>query len=363
MLCYELHSLYIVSYWGDRMKRNQLLCGIVASCCMLAIILDGRAAQISVQEGLDLCLKTVIPALFPFFVLSPLLNSTLLGGQFSLFRHLGSFCKMPKGSESILIIGLLSGYPVGAQLISQSYKDGYLDTCSAKRLLGFCNNAGPAFIFGMLGPQFENPAVPWALWGVHVVGSLIAGRFLSGETNSVCQIKGKRTYTLSSSLQQAIRTMASVCGWVIIFRVLFGFCERWFLWCLPNAMQVLFAGILELSNGCVLLRSITTDGLRFVLAGFMLSIGGICVLMQTTSVTQGLGLGYYFPGKVTQAFVSVILCYLLQYVLFSPEHIFVLSPSVLVTMLAIIGIGILFASKKVVAIHRRMLYNTGKHMH
>lgn len=346
------------------MKRRKILCGILTAFCMLTIILDGKTAQYNVRQGLDLCLKTVIPALFPFFVLSPLLNSVLLGIRFSLFRSIGSFCKMPKGSESILMIGLLSGYPVGAELVSQAYRDNCINGTDAKRLLGFCSNAGPSFIFGILAPLFKNPAVPWALWLIHITGSLVAGRILPCGENTICHISSSNASTLTQSLRQAIRTMASVCGWVIVFRVLFGFCERWFLWYCGDVMNALFAGILELSNGCVLLNNISSDGMRFMLAGFMLSMGGMCVLMQTVSVTNGLGLGYYFPGKVIQTSTSVLLCYWVQYILFPPEHIFQISPYLTILIIIPICIFILcLYSKKVVAIHRRMLYNTGKHMH
>ena len=37
---------------------------------MLALILDGRTAIEGARQGIGLCLRTVIPSLFPFFVLS-----------------------------------------------------------------------------------------------------------------------------------------------------------------------------------------------------------------------------------------------------------------------------------------------------
>ena len=46
---------------------------------MLALILDGRTAIDGARQGIELCLRTVIPSLFPFFVLSILLTSSLLG--------------------------------------------------------------------------------------------------------------------------------------------------------------------------------------------------------------------------------------------------------------------------------------------
>ena len=52
------------------MKSRKLLVGTVAAIAMLILILDGRCALYSAAEGLELCIRTVIPSLFPFFNLS-----------------------------------------------------------------------------------------------------------------------------------------------------------------------------------------------------------------------------------------------------------------------------------------------------
>ena len=50
--------------------------------------------------------------------------------------------------------------------------------------------------------------------------------------------------------------MATVCGWVELFRVLLAFLKRWIFWILPAAVHVAVTGILELSNGCCELLSV-----------------------------------------------------------------------------------------------------------
>ena len=78
---------------------------------MLALILDGRTAIDGARQGIELCLRTVIPSLFPFFVLSILLTSSLLGGSLAVLRPLGRLFGMPDGAESLLIPAFLGGYP------------------------------------------------------------------------------------------------------------------------------------------------------------------------------------------------------------------------------------------------------------
>ena len=110
-------------------------------------------------------------------------------------------------------------------------------------------------------------------------------------------------------MQESVRIMASVCGWVVLFRVIITFLDRWFLWLLDKEWFVLLSGILELANGCLNLNMMDCEGMRLILASVFLGFGGICVAMQTVSVTAraGLDTGLYFPGKILQAVISALL--------------------------------------------------------
>ena len=139
-------------------KQIKTIYGICISIAMLIIILNGRFSANSVQSSIELCIQTVIPALFPFFILSCILNSCFIGQRFVFLDPIRKFCRIPSGTESILLVGLLAGYPVGAQLITDAYQQGALSKENAHRMLGFCSNAGPAFLFGMLATAFSKPA-------------------------------------------------------------------------------------------------------------------------------------------------------------------------------------------------------------
>ena len=120
---------------------------------MLALILDGRTAIEGARQGIGLCLRTVIPSLFPFFAVSSLLVSLgaadgagrVLARPFrQLFRCGGAGC-------AALLLGLIGGYPVGARTAAALVRQGALTPQEGGRLLTFCNNAGPAFAVGVAG--------------------------------------------------------------------------------------------------------------------------------------------------------------------------------------------------------------------
>ena len=271
------------------MRRRKLIGGVLSCIAMLIIIIDGKSAVSSIRGGVDLCLRTVIPALFPFFILSGIMNSCFLGQTFRFLAPLQRLCKLPAGTESILLIGLFSGYPVGAQLVSEAYAGKCLSKENAMRMLGFCSNAGPAFIFGMLATAFTNPVIPWVLWGTHIVSGLTVGWLLPGGATDTCALKEKEVISVAKALQNATKNIATVCGWVILFRLMLDFCKGWFLWLLPDEIQVLIAGVVELTNGCVMLQQLESEGTRFILAAAMLP----CICGVMCGITPPLGLGMY----------------------------------------------------------------------
>lgn len=289
------------------MKRK-LWTSIPAAFGLLVLILDTKTALTGASQALELCIRTVIPSLLPFFVLSILLTSALTGESIPFLRPLGRLCGVPRGAESLLLIGMLGGYPAGAQCVAQAN----LRKQDAQRMIAFCNLAGPAFLFGIVAGKFSSSYAPWLLWGIHIFSALFVANLLPGKSRETAVLRSGNPLRISDALQRSLRIMASVCGWIILFRILIAFLERWFLWLLPIPAQVAITGILELSNGCCDLGRISSEGLRFIIASAILASGGLCVTMQTVSVTSGLSLKTYLVGKFLQVLFSIFLAALLQ---------------------------------------------------
>ena len=331
------------------MKRHQQTwTGIVAAFGLLLLILDTKSAIAGVNEGLKLSFYTVIPSLFPFLILSFLVNRAFCGIPIPILTPLGKLCNMPIGSESVLLLGFLGGYPVGAECIKNAYISGNITEFDAKRMLGFCSNAGPAFIFGMCSCLFSSAKIPWVIWAVHIISALLVGCILPRSKQSTCRLPTNKPASISDAVQQSLKTIGNVCAWVIVFRVIIQFVLRWFLWILPPIGQITIAGILELANGCNSLYSIPFEPKRFILSTVFLGLGGLCVAMQTVSVTKELGIGMYFPGKVLQSIISFLIAIILQKPLFPADEsisIPLYIPAILLFFIALIIIS-LYKSKK-----------------
>ena len=128
------------------------------------LILDAKTAIAGAKEGLDLCLNSVIPSLLPFCILTKLICSGMIGQKIPLLEPIVKKLGIPPGAESIFILSLIGGYPIGAQCVNDAYVNKAIDEQSAERLLSFCNNAGPAFIFGILNCLFPTSLPLWVLY-------------------------------------------------------------------------------------------------------------------------------------------------------------------------------------------------------
>ena len=315
---------------------RRMITGILSAFGILLLILDAKTALQGASDAIELCLGSVIPSIFPFLVLSGLLTSVISSSQSKILKPMGRLLGIPKGSEGIFLTGILGGYPTGAQAVHRAWKQGTLNTEDARRMLGFCSNAGPSFIFGILASIFPSIWMLWLLWGIHILSAILTAVILPCVMPQGSLLLKGQTMTLSQSLKASVVTMGYICGWIVLFRIVLAFCDRWVLWLLPSTLRVAVYGATELANGCCNLINISSVGQRFVVAGGMLAFGGICVAMQTLTITDGLGAGKYFPGKVLQMLISILLCCLAQMLLFAESDRWYISIQTLILPLIMI---------------------------
>ena len=135
------------------MKIRDRLPLLAVLCCFSALLLLPEVSAQAVRDAMLLCVQTLIPSLFPFFVLSSLLiacgASELLSALLSpLMRPLFG---LSGAGAAALALGLCGGYPVGARTAAELVENGALSQEEGERLLAFCNNAGPGFLLGVCG--------------------------------------------------------------------------------------------------------------------------------------------------------------------------------------------------------------------
>ena len=280
-----------------------------------ALVLDTDTAKEGVHSGMQVCMQSAVPSLLPFLIISKYLSGSLYGMHNPLLAGIGALCGIPKGLESILGVSLIGGYPVGAQIIADAWEKHYIDRKTAQRMLGFCNNAGPAFIFGVCAVLFSAPGIGWLIFMIQLLSAILCGIIIPGKKAAVSKIVQEGSTSFVSNLNSAIRSMAGICGWIICFRVVLSYIERYFPMENETSTAILY-GVFELVNGTMAIRMIPSEAARFIVLNGMLSFGGLCVWMQTAAASKGLSLKSFCFSKIFQSLISVVLAVIIWSVLF-----------------------------------------------
>lgn len=303
----------------NRARLREALYFLALLTAAAALLLHPERASAAVVQGLRLCGGVILPSLFPFFVCAALMTelslthipARLFAPVMRPLFHVGG------AGSAALALGLLGGYPAGAQVTVQLYKSGCVTRQEAERLLCFCNNAGPAFLLGVTGMGvYGSVRVGLILWGVHVLcafltGVLLRGHIASPQSDACAQSASARrepapfASAFTASVRHAGAAAMQVCMFVLIFSVLAAF-----LLCLlppatPPALRALAVGMLELSNGVCLLEGRRT----LPLAAFLLGFSGLSVAAQAQSLLAGSGLSFrrYLPAKLLHGALSALL--------------------------------------------------------
>ena len=305
-----------------RFKKTNLYFAIV-SIGLFILIIDAKTASTAASEGISLCLSTIIPSLFPFCVISIYFTGICSSYPTKFMRPVEKMFRLPSNTGSVLLLGFLGGYPVGAKCIQQMYTSGNISREDAHRMLSFCCNAGPAYIFGIGTLLFSDVRLCWLVWLIQIASSLAVAYLSPADSLTVNEPAVQHSFSGGNTLRQAINVMATVCGWIILFRIILAFVQKWFLWLLPQNIAILLSGILELANGCSLLLQTESTLMRFILFSVMLSFGGVCVHLQTATVlaSSDLSMRPYLSGKLLQAAFAATLCALTMSFLQEPASL------------------------------------------
>ena len=159
------------------------------------------------------------------------------------------------------------------------------------------------------------------VWVIHIISSIVIALLTPGKSDASNTLPQAALPSVSENIKQTESTMAMICAWVIVFRILITLMDRWLLWCLSDELQLIISGLLELTNGCCRLQEIQSIASRFVIFSVFLSFGGLCVTMQTAGVIDTVGgiLTGYLPAKITQAAINLIISSLLMMAIFPNE--------------------------------------------
>lgn len=292
---------------------------------MFLLLTDPINGSLLVNEGLTTWYKHMIPALFPFMVLSGfLLRSNLAPVLSSIFNPvLGRIFNLSNDCIYIIVMGFLCGFPMGACVIAESMSLNRISKREAELLLAFCNNIGPVYFVSfvsVLCPFYSCWLTLSIMYGVPLLYGLILRyryyRDIPFVNNKISGIKPHNISNyfeaLQESVQRAIISIGMLGGYMIVFNVLqLPFYNSFYK--ITKKCLYLTKGLIEINSGISSVAS-CPDMYIYVYALF-LPFCGLCCLFQTNAMIKDttLSIGKYMGHKIRQTICTSVLYLLLKF--------------------------------------------------
>jgi len=295
-----------------------------AAAFLLLIIFPESAAE-GARTGLGTCAEIIIPSLFPFFIASGLISGTgtgLMLGR-ALSGILGRAAGFSETASAAFAVGITGGYPMGAKFLADELSRGHIAEEEAEAVLPYVNNSGPAFILGAVGVgAFGSAETGVRLYIIHICSALLCAaifnrhsRFPRSFSASECEESFAELFC--GSVKGAAAAMLQVCGFVVCFSVLLSILKdpifslsgasAALLGLEPHFTSAVLSGFFELGNAVSCLRGLSTSRLNLAHASFILSFGGLSVLMQTLAVLKTAKAARYILGRLCIALISAMI--------------------------------------------------------
>ncbi len=275
------------------MKIQRIIWGAFSLIILAGFIVFPTELISGATKGLLICADVIVPSLFPFTAVSIFLFNC--GFMQYVEKILNPIAKklsgLNGGAFCVVLMSFSGGFPVGAKLIDELAAKKQISENTARRMLCYCVNPGPAFVIIGIGQSLlKSQQIGVILYISNILSSLIICIILSFKERREKRIKptlkgsdAQISDIFVSSVSDASASIIGICGFVILFSTLIGILSN----LSQNEVSDKFLALFEISNGTVLF----SDNLVFL--SFMTSFSGFCVHMQILTVCKNFKVKYH----------------------------------------------------------------------
>lgn len=302
---YDKYALYI----------KYLIAAFIILLISFMLLRFPEVAGQGISDGIDLCLGTLIPSLYPFMIVSSLItNFNLTKVLEKLFAPICKFFfALPGKCFGVIVLSLIGGYPIGGKMTKEMYENAEISLSQGRRLLLFCVCPGPAFAISSVGfYMLGSKKIGGIIYISLIISALIVGilsRFVF-EDDGIYYTGGvnlnsdkKLSSALVKSISSGSEAMLSVCAWVIAFSCISRLVE---ISPLSDNFKFSLYCILEVTNACFISRGILPIP---IIAG-LIAFGGLCTHFQIMPSVNTLKLKYkyFITSRILCGGLTVIIC-------------------------------------------------------
>ena len=283
---------------------------------LILILLNKTLVSDTIITSFYIWFNTMLPSMFPMFILSDILITYNFTNYLpkKLISYLSKIFNLSNNAVFIFLLSMISGFPLNAIIIKNSFDNKLLTKEECEHLLYFTHFSNPLFILNTVGIFYLNSNIYGIIILIsHILSNIIIAILLRNKNypnihyislNSNCQCFGT---TLSNSINKAISSLLMISGTVTLFLILSTLITHIFN--LNSYLGTLVQGILEMTMGLSSLSKLNINNLyKVILSIFFLSFGGLSIHLQVySSIDNCFSYKNYFIGRIYQIVISIII--------------------------------------------------------
>ena len=272
------------------------------------LVCQGNTLSRAAYDSLVFAATKLVPSMFLFAIATGIVSALPSGRSDKKIPLL----KLPLPALPSLLIGLFSGFPMGAYAAKRLLDEGALTQKEAEHLASFSNNVSFAFLYFTVGELLKSQRAGLLLFVSGTLSSLIVGAVLSPKNIKTIQKSTPKSdisivAVISSAITSAVNAMLVLCGYLTLFGTL---AKGLTLFSLPT--KVYTALLLFLEPSAAVRHLATLEGSTLPLFAFALGFSGFSILLQSLALWQGkLSFSRLFFTRLLIGSLSAIITALL----------------------------------------------------
>ena len=276
----------------------------------------------TVGFSLNIWITSLLPALFPFFIVSDILiNYDVIKYFPKVIRNSIKYLfNVSDNGLVIILLSMLSGFPSNARNIKNMYLDKKITKEEGEHLLYFTHFSNPMFILGTIPLILNSNKISKYILISHYLANIILGiclrnynRVNDSNTSNYKEDKHNFGLVLTTSIRKSLDSVLGILGTLTVFLIISTLLINFFN--LDNTSSLLIKSILELTSGLKELGSYNLlDKHLLIISSCILSFGGLSVHMQVINELVDTDISYknYFIGRILQVVLSLGISYLIS---------------------------------------------------
>lgn len=292
---------------------------------LILILLNKSLVSSTVIYSFYVWFNTLVPSMMPMYIIADILINYNFAGYIpkGIVKFISKLFNISNNATLILLLSLVSGFPLNAMNIITSYDSNLISKEEAEHLLLFNHFPNPLFVLNTVGIMYLNNnfygmiiLISTILSNV-ILGILVRKRNTLTNINFISNCDKSQTFTgiFSNSIRKCINSLLMISITVCLFLILSTLIIS--IFDLKGYLSLGVKGILEMTMALKEVSGMDiSDLMKVMLSSGIISFGGLSIHMQVISILdEKIRYRNYFIGRLCQMFLSCFIACILYFII------------------------------------------------